>query len=519
MLRNAWGGMGKRGGSRDLSADSKPDIFATDHLLGDLKGRSVRGGVAIAAGQAAGFVLKIGSTAVLARLLTPADFGLIAMATALTGFVAIFNDAGLTIATVQRPEIDHEQVSTLFWINGAVGVALMVIVAGLAPAVVWFYNEPRLLPITLSLAALFPLSGLMAQHQALLRRQMRFGALAGIDLASQAIGVGVAILAAAHGATYWALVAMQGANALAHAVLVWLWCPWRPGMPRRGTGVRGMLAFGGHFSAFNFVNYWARNADNLLIGRYWGAGPLGLYSRAYGLMLLPLNQVLGPMGAVAMPALSRLQDRPAEFARYYLRVINALMWITGPLIAVVAACSEAVVVLIMGAGWVECIPVFRVLAVVAFLQPIYSSIGWIYTSRGRADRMLRWSVIASPAMVLAVVAGLPYGPIGVATGYVIVFLLLFPWTMGRAFDDTRLTLRQLGRAAAYPGAVSLLQYAVISASLYVVVPCGYVAQLAVGVLLATTVMGIALALVPSIRREGAGLLGLVRNSTPEACGR
>jgi PST family polysaccharide transporter len=219
-------------------------------------------------GQAANFVLKLGSTAVLARLLTPADFGLIAMVTAVTGFVEMFKEAGLSMATIQRAEINHRQISTLFWINLGLSILLMFVVVGLAPAVAWFYGEPQLLWITIALGAMFPLGGLTIQHVALLRRQMRFGTLVSIDVTSNAVGIAAAITAAAFGARYWALVIMMAASGAANAALVWITCPWVPGLPKRGAGVRPMLAFGGNLTGFAFINYWARSADNVLIGWY-----------------------------------------------------------------------------------------------------------------------------------------------------------------------------------------------------------------------------------------------------------
>lgn len=499
-------------------ADAQPttghDLFATKHLQENLKGRSIRGGAATLGGQATTFALKLSATAVLARLLTPADFGLIAMVTALTGFVQIFKDAGLSMATVQRAEINHRQVSTLFWGNLALSFVLMLIVASMAPAVAWFYGEPRLLAVTLALAALFPLGGLTVQHQALLRRQMRFGTLVSIDVASQAIGVAAGIGAALLGATYWALVAMLAGTALANALLVWLLCRWLPGLPSRGSGVRPMLAFGGNLTAFTFFNYFARNADNALIGWYCGASAVGLYARAYSLMLLPMYQIKEPLSAVVVPALCRLQDKQEDFARYYLRAVNGMMWLCGPLVAFLAACSEQVVLIVLGDQWMAAVNLFRVLAVIAFLQPIYSSaVGWTFCSRGRADRLLRWAMVACPLTLASFVAGLPYGPLGVAVAYTVVFLMLLPWTLDYAFAGTGLTIRRVGEVVAKPFAVSFAAY--MSAML---VNCSvdagsHLAKLAVSFLAAVSTIVAVSVLVPAIRREVRTLLRSVAHYT------
>src|SRR5579871_5837242 len=183
------------------------DVFATDHLHDDLKGRSVRGGVLSLFAQGAQFVLQSTATIVLTRLLTPVDFGLVAMVTAITTVASGFADLGLTEATIQRKEITHNQVSALFWINIGVGLLLTIITAAVAPVLAWFYKEPRLLNITVVLSLSFLIAGLRSQHSALLKRQMRFKALAIRDVVSYAIAVPTAIMLARDGATYWAIVA------------------------------------------------------------------------------------------------------------------------------------------------------------------------------------------------------------------------------------------------------------------------------------------------------------------------
>jgi O-antigen/teichoic acid export membrane protein len=224
--------------------------------------------------------------AVLARLLTLQDFGLISMVTAFTGLASLFRDMGLSMATVQRPHIDHAQVSTLFWVNVAISVVITSITAMLGPLIAWFYGEPRLKWITIVSAVAFIFGGLTVQHQALLRRQMRFTALAIIDVGSMLAGIIVAITSSLYGAGYWALVLNQLVVGITTAMGVWLLCDWRPGLPVGHSGVRSMLAFGGNLTGANVLNYFVRNFDNILIGWYWGAQQLGLYTRAYQLLVI-----------------------------------------------------------------------------------------------------------------------------------------------------------------------------------------------------------------------------------------
>ncbi len=301
--------------------DLNKQFFCTDHLKTELKQRSVRGGAVTLVAQAIKFVLRMGSTVVLARLLSPEDYGLIGMATVVIGFVQLFKDLGLSAATVQKSEINHQQVSTLFWINLIISFAIALLVIALAPLVARFYDEPLLRGITMALAITFIFGGLTVQHQALLQRQMRFAALAKIEIISMLVGVIVAVASAWYGLGYWALVHMQIATVITNAIAVWLSCSWRPGLPSQDSAIKSMLAFGGNLTGFRLVNYFSRNLDNLLIGRYWGSQQLGLYAKAYQLVLLPIEQINSPVNSVALPTLSSLQSEPEKYSKYYYKAI------------------------------------------------------------------------------------------------------------------------------------------------------------------------------------------------------
>ena len=322
--------------------------FRTEHLKTDLKGRSVRGGAVTLIAQVCKFVLQIGSTAILARLLTPQDYGLIGMTVAVTGFVSMFKDMGLSMATIQKAEINHRQISTLFWVNVGLSLATLLVTAAIAPAVALFYGEPKLTSITIVSAIGFIFGGLTVQHQALLNRQMRFTALAIIDITSMLVGTIVAIVLAWYGVGYWALVIMQLAIALSTTLGVWLVCHWRPSLPALDSGIGEMLTFGGNITGFSIINYFARNLDNVLIGRFWGAGELGLYSKAYQLLLLPINQINSPIAAVAIPALSRLVDSSERYTAAYVRIVEKVALLTIPIMLFMIGSSDWLVLLLLG---------------------------------------------------------------------------------------------------------------------------------------------------------------------------
>jgi PST family polysaccharide transporter len=478
----------------------------------DLKRATVRGGAATLAGQGARFALKFVSTVVLARLLTPADFGLVAMVTAVTGFIALFKDMGLSAATVQREHIDHAQVSTLFWVNVAASIALAALTVALAPALAWFYGEPRLTGITIGLAAGFLAGGLGVQHQALLRRRMRFRALALVEVTATAAGIAVAIVAARLGAGCFALVWMQVATGFTSAAALWLACSWRPGRPVRGAGVRPMLAFGGHLTAYGLTNYAARNADNLLIGWRWGAADLGVYARAYQLLLLPLQQVSAPITAVAVPALSRLQGDPARYRSFYLRGVQLLAWATIPGTVLLFVLAEEVVLLLLGEQWRAAVPVFRVLAVSSFLQPITSTAGWVYVSLGQADRMLRFSGLFNALIVAAFFVGLPWGPRGVAMAFAVAVLVLSVPSLAAAYARSPVTLAATAAAVRRPVIVAAIAGGAAFAARAGVIHIHHVGIVAIAVAAASVAAGVVALAWPGLRAEVRDVLRLVADA-------
>lgn len=432
-----------------------PDPLSTEHLQADLKNRSVHGGFWTLISQGAMFVLGSVSTIALARLLTPSDFGLVAMVTAVTSLGVAFADLGLSEATIQRTEITHEQVSTLFWVNVAIGLGLTLITMALAPVLAWFYREPRLFNIAMVMSFTFLIGGLRVQHTALLKRQMRFLALAARDVISYLIGVPAAIILALRGAGYWAIVAMPLAMNFTQMILSWLMVRWLPGLPRRGAKVRSLLSFGGNVAASYFITNIVRSADSILVGWYWGANPLGLYSRAYNLLMLPVRQLNGPAGSVAVPAFSRLQTDPERFARYYLRAVNLMMWIAAPVFAFLFVAARAVIVLVLGQKWEQAAPVFQILVISAFGQLMLDSSCWLLISRGLSGKLLKLLLVFSPIMIASFAVGIPFGIKGVALCGSLVSLAISPWILSVTFHGTNLNLRRLGRAIMSPVLVSL----------------------------------------------------------------
>ncbi len=429
--------------ARDLSeiAETLPparrgdEYFRTDRLKADLGARVARGGLVTVTTQGFKFAASLAATVLLARLLTPADYGLVGMVAVITGFVGLFKDLGLSAATVQREEIDDAQVSTLFWVNVGVSLLVGVVTAALAPAVAWFYGEPRLTAVTLAYSGGFLLGGLTVQHEALLKRQMRFSLLAAAEVAALLASIVTTVVFAWRGFGYWALVAGHLALSVCYMLSVWVACGWRPGRPRRHAGVRQLLGFGGNLTGFVVINYFARNLDNMLIGRVWGGFQLGLYAKAYQLLLLPLDQISYPLTNVAVPALSRLNDEPERYRRAYVRILEKLTLVTMPGTALLIATADWVVLVVLGAQWAEAGRIFALLGVAAILQPVANTTGWLFITQGRTREMLRWAPLGCGLLMAAIVAGLPWGAAGVATSYSVVSVVLMTpllfWYVGR----------------------------------------------------------------------------------------
>jgi O-antigen/teichoic acid export membrane protein len=492
------------------------DALRTDHLHADLRGRSVRGGLVTLTSQGGQFLMQSISTVVLARLLVPAEFGMVAMVTAITGLASGFADLGLSEATIQRKEITHRQVSALFWINVAVGLGLMLVTAALAPVLAKFYREPRLVNITLVLSITFLIGGLRVQPDALLKRQMRFASMAIRDLTSFALGVAVAITLALRGAGYWALVALPLTLNFTQMTLSWVMVKWRPDLPRRDSDVGSMVAFGGNVAASYFIFNLNRNLDNVLVGWYWGAAPLGLYSRAYNLLMLPVRQLSAPATSVAVPAFSKIQGDQERFARYYLRATSLIMWISAPLFGFLFVAANPVIVLILGAQWREAAPVFQILVISALGQMLLETTIWLLISRGLSERLLKLLLIISPIIVASFVIGLPFGVKGVALSSSLVLLSILPWALKFTFRGTDLNLQSVGRVLFYPISLCLAGVSLAKLALHFISPERIVSQLlvvAMGFVLAYSIA----ALIPPVRREFRSLsklLGELRLTSP-----
>lgn len=399
--------------------------------------------------QAIMFLMQIGSTIALSRILAPEQFGLVGMASIVTNFISMFRDAGLTQAVVQRESITENQISTLFWINLLICSGLSVVLAASAPLVVWAFDEPQLLWITVGLAAPFFVSGFGIQHRALLIRHMRFGSIALAELAGFTVAVIAAIAAAISGWGIWALVLMPLIRHLICALLFINGTRWIPGPPVRGSGARSMLAFGANITGVNLINYFSRSSDNIIIGKLFGPAMLGQYSRAYGLIITPLSQVNAPIGKSLLPTLSRMITAPSEYQALYLKYNRNIAWLLCLPIAISSYIGEPLFISILGEEWRTAGQLFEWLAVASMLQPLTNLTGLIFVTTNRTRVMFRWSILNAAIVITGFVIGAHlYETTGVAVSYAFTNLLLAPVCFWIAFRGSPVKLssflRQIG---------------------------------------------------------------------------
>jgi O-antigen/teichoic acid export membrane protein len=385
--------------------------------MNELKRKAIRGGITKAFGQGMSFVIRLAFTIILARLLDPADFGLIAMVTAVTGLYALFTTAGLADAAVQTSEITDEQMSALFWCNILFGAFLSLICMATAPILVAFYNEPRLFSVTVVMATGFLITAVGTQHNALLQRQLRYFSLTLIENFSEFFGIAVGVAMAVTGYGYWALVGTGIATQSAATIFLWLTTAWVPGRPRRVAGLRPLLRFGGIITLNGLTVYLAYNFEKVLLGRFWGANALGIYGRAYQLVNIPVQNVNSAIGSVAFSALSRLQNDRARLKRYFLTGYTLLLTVTMPITIFCLLFATDIVVVVLGSKWIEAALILRLLSPTIFIFGVINPLSWLLLTVGLQVRSLRIAMVIAPLVMGAYVIGLPYGPSGVALAY------------------------------------------------------------------------------------------------------
>ena len=381
-----------------------------------------------------GLGIQIAATMVLARLLTPEDFGLVTMVTTFSLLLVSFGLNGFTEAVIQRKEIDHGLASNLFWINLGGGLLLTIAFAVGGTLMARFYHNPHVTRLAIGMSPTILISSVSVMHLGLLKRAMRYSVISANEIVARIASIAVSIVLAWAGWGYWALVAGAIAQGLATSVGAWSLCQWVPGLPQRATGTADMVRFAlnvyGRFS----INYSARNADNLLVGWRFSAQSLGFYKKAYDLFALSASQLVAPLTVVAVSALSRLSQDSAEYKRYFLSTLGVMAFIGMGLGANLTLIGTDAIRLLLGPGWEPAGRIFTFFGPGIGIMLVYGTHGWIHLSIGTADRWFRWGVIECLVTGLLFILGLHWGPVGIAAAWTVSFwILTIPafWYAGR----------------------------------------------------------------------------------------
>lgn len=400
------------------------NYFEENTATAGLAKKSVRGGAITLIARGIIAVIQIGSVLFLARLLSPEDYGLVAMVTAVTGFAPIFVDLGTRDAVVQRKSITEDEVSALFWLTLGIGVTFALIISALGPVLAAFYHEPRITRIVLLSSLTFIAAALTSQPQALLRRAVRFRGIALVEVTATLLSVAIAVFMAFRGFGYWALVIRPVAMNIFIALGMWSLCRW---VPKRGSftkGVKEMCKFGLNSTGFSLVDFVGRNADRIAIGRGLGARTLGFYQNAGFIYDNLLDILVYPLHQVAVASLSKLQNDLVELKRAWKKALSVVAFYAMPVFAILAVTSQDVVVVVLGSKWASAGTILSILALRGIPHSVERTLGWLHVTAGRPDRWVRWGTFAMFMQLGALFCGLPFGTMGIATAYVVCASLM-----------------------------------------------------------------------------------------------
>lgn len=363
-------------------------------------------------------------TAILAHLLSPADFGLMAMIMVVLGFIRLLNELGLSSSLVYNASVTQRHLNSVFWIIFGAGIVLTILFICLTPLISSYYGQPLLNILSFVVAFTFIINSLAVVPQALLIKQMDFRRLAKAEIPSTIIAGIVAILLAWSGAGIWSLVVQALVAATTLTFLLWSACRWRPTMSFDKACINELKSFSANLLGYNIFNYWSRNFDNLIVGKFLGASALGIYSCAYNLMVFPVFQITSVTSKVMFPALASIQNDHTRVRDAFLLANRIIGLVSFPVMVGLYVTSESLVLLLYGDQWYEAVPVFRILCISGMFQPVGATVGWLLTSQGRTDLLFKLGIYSAAINVIAFSVGLRWGIEGVAWAYVTVGYLL-----------------------------------------------------------------------------------------------
>lgn len=401
-------------------------------------------------------VAQYGSFVLLARLLTPQDFGLVACATLVVNFVAMLNELGLGAALIQRADLQRGHLNACFWSNVAAGLTLALLVAGSASWVAGFFHSPETGPLLGALALGFPMMALAVVPKTLLEKELRFKELGLIDAGAAIANAVVAVWMAATGWGAWSLVAGTLVGYVVQLAALWPRAAWVPGLRFARDELRELLAFGLNVLGTRVVGYLNANIDYVVIGRTLGPAALGVYSLAYKLVTWPMLKVSHVVLRVMFPAFARIQDDDAALRRHYATLVGTLALAAYPLLAGLAVMAPEALPLVFGPRWGAAVDPVRALCVAGALKATVCSIGTVFLTKGRPDLEFRTNMLGTVMLAIYVPLGVSWGPTGVALAIALVTLVGGTWQQLVANELLGLTPRAYARAIVRPALAAAL---------------------------------------------------------------
>lgn len=409
--------------------------------------------------QGVRILCKVASVVVLARLVIPAEHGRFAMAASLTLLLLLFRDLGLGTAVVQAPALSEEQRTTLWRAHMGLGVVLALATLALTPVAAWFYHEPRLTPLLAVMSASFLLIGAGGFPRSLLTRDLRFAEINRLEIISAVAGTVAMIAAGALGAGAYSFATFLLVSEGVATVEAWRICSWRPRTAARWRSLRGLLRTGSELTGYNLLACVQQQLDTFVMGKWFGAAMLGLYSRAGQLLMLPVQHVTMPLTQVLLAALSRLGSSSPHFARHWRETSNLVLHLVLPLAAVCLTLPEEMLHLVLGSAWIGAAPMLRWLAVSAASVYLSTTLYGLCVATGHTRRLTAMAAVSVPVTFLGLWLGRVHGPVGLAAGlagaqFALLLLRLWWATSGtpvRPGDFAAACASPLGLAAAFGG--------------------------------------------------------------------
>ncbi len=409
-----------------MSNSKYTHLFDTAQVKKDIKSKSINAGIANLASQCLLLILAIIRAAILARLLTPADYGVFTMVAVLVSFAVIFKDLGLSTATIREKTITHYQVSNLFWINSCVGVISMLIVIALSPVIVWFYNDSRLVLVTMTLSIAFLFGGASVQHQALLKRQMEFKKIAFITVSSRVGSTIIGIILAWQQYGYWALIWMNVSQSFFIFLSSWHFLKWIPGLPTRYVETKKFIKIGLDVAGLNAFSTLSKHIDKIIIGRITNTTSLGIYGKGNQVPQMVTEQFRMAFFSIALPALSSLQNEKEQFLQYYYNFLHIISWVTMPISAFCFIFSDDIIRIYFGPQWIDSSFYMKIFAINSFIMPAMTTLDQIPLALGQSRRYLYAGILRCIGIIICVSIGAyTYGLTGAAIGISIANILIF----------------------------------------------------------------------------------------------